>query len=131
MTITTALSAPQSCKKTRANQILKINATCMSWIQLHKCISTISYLARWHLVGISLVSNAIPVVHSWSPTEGRLILWSHWPRLKSFEPCVISHCLYSNQRVSLQASNCCVRGDSGQSMSNPRLSYFLLHSLLL
>ena len=70
---------------------LEINATCMSWIQLHKCISTISYLARWHLVGISLVSNAIPVVHSWPPTEGRLILWSHWPRLKSFEPCVISH----------------------------------------
>ena len=31
---------------------LEINATCMSWIELHKCISTISYLARWHLVGL-------------------------------------------------------------------------------
>ena len=56
VTITTALSAPQSCKKTRANQILKINATCMSWIQLHKCISTISYLARWQLVGLKCKS---------------------------------------------------------------------------
>lgn len=43
-------------QKSAGKPNLEINATCMSWIQLHKCISTISYLARWHLVGLKCKS---------------------------------------------------------------------------
>ncbi len=79
---------------------LEINATYISWIKNY----AITEMYHTLLTGITLVSNAIPVVPSWSPTEGRLILWSHWPRLKSCETGVIFHWLSILKSESLTPS---------------------------
>ena len=75
---------------------LEINATYISWIKN----DAITQMYHTLLTGITLVSNKIPVVPSWSPTEGRLILWSHWPRLKSCEPGDIPLIVYTQIRES-------------------------------